>query len=255
MSSYVRKRIDREIELNLLQQIATGEIQYRLLLIKADSGMGKSELLREFYVNRPDIAIYAVVDFKNGGINQTNFIHKICKSLGWQNFPKLESILNSSKPSSINFSDNTLIGQNRIEILLENLDKQDQEAYLTKITKAFFDDISALSRVVFIIDTYEKADINVQEWLTNIFLHYALSLPNLVFIVSGQLVPEPTIDWTDIHHIVELGGIEAVHWYNYAQSVGISVNLKWIEGCCYAIQGHPLQMAQILSSFPRKAGM
>ena len=252
MNSFRIPRIDRKDELELLHQIVTGRISHRVLTIKAGPGMGKSELLREFISNRPENIAYAVVDFKNRGISPASFLYNICESLGWQYFPKLENLIDSLLVMpNIKVSENFLVGQNQISVVLGKLDVQDRGLQLVAITKAFFDDLRYMNRVVFIVDTFEKADPIIQDWLANVFLPYSANVPNLVFIISGQSVPEPTIELIDICIDYELKGIEAVHWYNYARSVGITVSLSWVEGCCFAISGHPLQMAQILSSFPR----
>ena len=247
---FKRPRIDREDELILLDQLALGQIIQRILLIKAGAGMGKSELLREFIARCSRDIFIAILDFKNGSISQTDLLYNICETFGWQYFPRLDSKLkNLMDLPDVNISENVLLGQNRINVLLGGFDRQTRAEELASLTRAFFEDVRRLRRVVFIFDTFENADSLLKEWVINTFLHYANLSPNLSIIISGREVPKPTLEWIDISHHLELEGIDAIHWYSYAQSIGLQLNLEWIKGCCFVLKGHPLYMAQILSRY------
>ena len=70
-------RIDREEELDLLWRVAHGEASSRIALVEASSGMGKSELLREFVARCQKDFDIVFVDFKSGGLSLADVLFHI----------------------------------------------------------------------------------------------------------------------------------------------------------------------------------
>lgn len=60
-------------------------------MIHAESGMGKSELLRELKSQFNKDVLHVFVDFKGGGLNLADILFNICDTLGWKEFPTLTS--------------------------------------------------------------------------------------------------------------------------------------------------------------------
>lgn len=243
-------RVDREDELVLLHKIALGEIEHRILLISADAGIGKSELLREFIFNCPRNILVVPIDFKNGSISQVDLLFTVCETLGWSLFPKAKKVFDSaSNIVSVNVSGNLLIGQNDVSVIINGLGKNASAAYLPSLTKSFFDDLRRLERVMFIFDTFENAHPLLREWVMNVFLHYIRFVPNLSVVVSGRDAIEPALGWDHITYRMRLSGIEPVHWHRYLQSKGSSVELVIVESICSAINMQTIKMAEFVSIY------
>ena len=112
-------RVDREDELRQLHAVAHGETRERILLVRAESGMGKSELLREFVERQGAALPLVVVEFKGGGLSLADMFFHICDTLGWARFPTLvDSIRRIVHPALVSVTGNLLIGQNDISIAL-----------------------------------------------------------------------------------------------------------------------------------------
>jgi hypothetical protein len=250
MNSLQKVWIDREVELKLLTLIATGKAKERILFIRADAGWGKSELLREFISRNSSDILCVVIDFKYGGISFTNLLLKICDAIGWQYFPRLDALLDDfAKSTKIEIMRNLVIGQNQIDISIKDLDSLNRDSRILSVLKSFFTDLRKVGPVVILLDTFENCDSATREFLLSNFLHQIKSSSNISVIIAGRQVPEPSTEWNNICTNLSLGGIESIHWHDYAKSIGVNLGAKWIEGCCFAIKGHPLQMAQILASF------
>lgn len=245
MTGFVRPRVDREEELKLLKRLAQGEEKSRIVLIHAESGMGKSELLREIKSQFEKEILHVFVDFKGGGLNLADILFNICDSLGWKKFPTLTSAIRSIvQPVNVNIKDNILIGQNDIAVALNAPDQHTREMRRSEITMAFVTDLRKFKQLVLIFDVFEKCDEYLQAWFSSVFLPAIHRSPKISTIIAGQIVPEKTQMW-ECEHIV-LGEIAPEYWHNYAESIGAKVNLEFIRGCCVALKGKCISIAEII---------
>ena len=107
MTRIIRPRVDRIDELKVFNRLARGEENSRIVLIRAESGMGKSELLREIKSQFEKEVVHVFVDFKGGGLNLADILFNICDALGWKKFPALTSaIRNIVQPVNVNIKGN-----------------------------------------------------------------------------------------------------------------------------------------------------
>ena len=248
MSQTAKVRVDRDDELALLVRLACSETPTRIALIQAESGMGKSELVREFRERCPKDLPLVVVDFKGGGLSLADVLFHIYDTLGWKRFPTLaQAIQNIVRPTQINVTGNVLIGQNEISIALGGPDEQTRELHRNQLTTALVTDLRALDRVVLIVDVFEKCDAVLRAWLTSLLLPAIHRSQHLTIIVAGQQVPECTQMWECEQLLLE--PIAPKYWQIYARAVGAAaLSLDFIEGCCVALKGHCLSIANTLES-------
>jgi len=245
--------VDRENEIARYESMLAGKIPERILLMCAESGWGKSILLREFERRRPaDIHHFAKLDFKScAGLAE--MLSHLCDSLGWERFPHFQNAVRAIvQPMQVNVSQNLMIGQNQIEVALGGPDQQTSEARRSDLTNAFFADLRALGRVLLLLDTFEKGDETVQAWLAGSFLPRAQRSPELFIVLAGQRVPEQSFDWDCCD--LPLGPIAPEHWLIYAQSLGIpGLTLELIQNCWNTYRGHTITIANALQAFaPRE---
>lgn len=246
MSRAAKVRVNREEELKLFKRMASGETPERVLLVSASSGMGKSELLREFSRQRPQEALYAVLDFKGGDVpDLAELFSRLCTRLGWSHFSRLSAQIAPFVAPATNISENTIIGRAEISIALNAPDEETRKFRRVALTDAFLDDLRAAGRVILVFDTFNACDFELAHWLSG-FLARAYNTPSLTVIVAGQSVPEPTLEWEAHCHHLPLDPMTAEHWLHYAETIGLTVTLDFIKGCWLAFNGHSLKIAELL---------
>lgn len=245
MTHFIRPRVDRIEEIKLLNRLARGEETARIVLIRAESGMGKSELLREIKSQYGKEVLHVFVDFKGGGLNLADILFNVCDTLGWKKFPTLTSAIKAIiQPVNINIKDNILIGQNDIAVALNAPDQHTREMRRSEITMAFISDLRKLKQITLIFDVFEKCDEYLQAWFSSVFLPAIHRSPQISAIIAGQIVPEQTQMW-ECEQIV-LGEIAPEHWQDYAKAIGAKIDPEFIRGCCVALKGKCLSIAQII---------
>lgn len=247
MSSLNKIRVDRGDELALLDRLVDGQTTKRILLISAASGMGKSELIREFIARRAHNATLAVVDFKNGGLSLADLFSQICDTLGWSRFPTLNTTVNQIvSPLTANVSSNILIGHNQISIALNASDEPTRDSRRDALTKAFVADLRAIGRAALIFDVFEQCEPSLQKWLASVFLPFVQRSPQLVIVIAGQQVPDPPVVCECIP--LPLEHIAPEHWHQYAHHLGWMVPLELIRGLCID-RPHSLRIANLIESY------
>lgn len=252
MTSFIPPRVDREEELKLLKRLAQGEEKSRIVLIHAESGMGKSALLREIKSQFEKEVLHVFVDFKGGGLNLADILFNICDSLEWEKFPALTSAIRTIvQPVHVNIKDNILIGQNDIAVALNAPDQHTREMRRAEITMAFVTDLRKFEQITLIFDVFEKCDEYLQAWFSSVFLpaiqRSSKNSPQMSVIIAGQIVPEETQMW-ECEQIV-LGEIAPEYWQEYAEAIGAKVNLEFIRGCCFALKGKSIDIALAIEKY------
>lgn len=248
MTHAIRPRVDRTDELKLLNRLAHGEENSRIVLIRAESGMGKSELLREIKSQFEKEVLHVFVDFKGGGLSLADILFNVCDTLGWEEFPALTSaIRNIVQPVNINITHNILIGQNDIAVALNAADQHTREMRRSEITMAFISDLRKFKQITLIFDVFEKCDEYLQAWFSSVFLPAIHRSPRISAIIAGQIIPEQTQMW-ECEQII-LGEIAPEYWHDYAKAIGAKINLDIIRGFCIALKGKCINIAQVIEEY------
>ena len=239
--------IDREKEIAFFEAVLAGQTEGRILLVEGESSWGKSILLREFIRCKPKDFHFADIDFKAGGTSLTEFLSRICDKLGQERFPCLREELHNISHGPFNIMRNLMVGRNRISLFVPQRDEQENQARISALTDTFFSDVRKIGKAIIILDTFEKANENIQKWLTDAFLPRVQLSPNLYVVIGGQRIPELSMEW-QCEHIL-LGGISHEYWYQYAVSLGVSVDIEYIRGICDFTKGNPYAMKNYIDGF------
>lgn len=243
--------VDRDREIDLIASMAAGKTDKRILLIQANSGLGKTRLLEAFLKNHPPDVDLAVVDFKNGGFGVPELLHRICQDLGNRRFPQLLScIMQLAGIPTTQIDHNTLLGRNNIHsvINMNTPDEATREIRMITLIDAFFEDIEKLGRVTLVFDTFNGCDPSLQRWLSSAFLRHICHTPKVVVVIAGQHVPEPSIEWRALHTYIALTPIQPEFWYQYCQQLGITVSLDALVHICRIFEGNSLRIAEYLDT-------
>ena len=245
--------VNRSVELALFDQMVNRQIEERILLIRAESGMGKSLLLSEFEKRCPKEIIFVPIDFKGGGVNLAEIFSRARDWIGRDKFSKFSEIVeNYIHKSIVTISDNNLFGRNKIDIALSGSDQDSLEERRVNLTDAFLADLQLLGKVLFVFDTFNACQEVVGIWIASGFLPRFRLNQNLMAVLAGQNVPQPTLEWTGIHREIHLEGISETHWLEFAKLINSQASEEFIKGFSAYRHGHPLEMATMLHTFVSK---
>lgn len=240
--------VDGEEELEIFNTMLSGKTEERILLIEAQSGMGKTILLGEFVHRKPKRFTFAKVDFKGGGTSISELFFRLRDKLGRSaKFPNLEKELKNVLNPSIDIKSNVMVGKNHIDAYLSARDEQEREMRLSSLTEALFTDLRTFENLLIIFDTFEKSDDSVEKWITDFFLSRIQNSPNVFVVIGGQKVPEDNFEWDCIKR--SLKGIPPEHWTKYVNSKGMKIHDEYIRACCKIFGGHPLNIKTHLDGY------
>lgn len=244
---------NRTAELALFQQMLAKRNPAKILLIKAPSGMGKSWLLRKFRECCPPPACVISLNLRGADLGVSYVLNWICEDLGYANFPRFQEDLQRMMSGSINFSNNTLEGEQNILIAL-NVDETQRKYRLSSLQSSFFKDLATLDHpVILLIDTFDSAVKELQNWIESELLRRAVRLPNLTVVVAGQEVPNPeNIDWgnqCEYHRLEPIDDEEA--WFAFAQKNYPNFEKPAVKAFVKVLNGHPLQIHQTLQNLAK----
>jgi hypothetical protein len=243
---------NRVHEMSLFEALLERQCQKRILLVKAPSGYGKSELIDRFTQigkNQLDLTVI-ILDLADSTAGIAYMISRLQSKLKPARFPNYDKAVRQFLVTpNVEMSEIEIEGnENTLQILL-NVD--DQQMRLDKLEQAFFQDLAAIKTpVLLLIDTFEKAPEELQKWISGHFLgEVAESLERFRVVVAGQKVPQLRADWRSYHHNCELASIKEIDvWYDYVQSQKLQLSKEFVSGIVYALKGQPRDIALTFES-------
>jgi hypothetical protein len=245
---------NRVQEIGRFEALLERQCQRRILLVKAPSGYGKSELIDRFSQVVLDRGNLGLVKLELDGsvLGIAYLISRLQQKLKSERFPNYDKAVRQLLATpTIEMSDIEIEGnENQLQILLST-DEQQKQMRLARLEAAFFEDLAAIRRpIVLLIDTFERAPDELQKWIGCQFLaEVAENLDNFRVVVAGQEIPEPKLDWRSCHHCCVLGPIDEIDaWYDYVQAQQLQLNREFVKGIVYALKGRPRDIALTFES-------
>lgn len=238
--------VNREQEVALFLDILQGARRAHILLIKAAGGMGKSSLLREFWKQSRDIQ-RALIDLK-GLVESWVVLGKLADRLGREHFERFDDKLAEFAGAGKVTLDRTTLVATHVEASFGPIDPTQHKMRRQMLTKAFFQDLEALharsrQQALFLFDTFDQANPEVQDWLGGSFLDWIRRYRWLVTVIAGRSIPEPDISWEELCLRHTLHRLERSHVREYLRRVELSLSEEEI-GIVYDISdGNPLDLA------------
>jgi hypothetical protein len=233
--------VDRVRQSDIFRRMLEGQTRRRIMVITAGAGLGKSWLIRLLAAEAAERKLPLVqLDFADGVAYDTLALVRRCRdSFGPENFNAVTEAINeattarvalttpSGQPagpinigigdqntlnsSSINISEvgSTIVRDNSFVIQTDNPILR--QAIEDRINSAFFESLEALcarTRVVFLLDSYERASIECERWVSGAADHWVIGqvlarmrdgkLANCVAVLAGRRVPEFGVEWNEI---------------------------------------------------------
>ena len=232
--------------------------QKRILMFCGESGSGKTSLL-EYCLDRVPQSITQVpIQLRGSSVGVAEIFHRSGDTLNWNHFPNFaERVGELQGISKIQIKSNLLLGKNHISVAMQGESQDVREHRRVALTDAWFDDLRSFDQpILFALDTYEQATIEVQEWISGPFLARASRSEQVRVLVAGQTVPDKkNIEWgrcCETHH---LNGVpDAEHWLPVVQGMKrrIPANdpLSWLACLCQVFNGRPAEIMKYIQGLP-----
>jgi hypothetical protein len=233
--------VDRMRQGDIFRRMLAGETRRRVMVITAGAGLGKSWLIRLLAAEAADRQVpLAQIDFADGQAYDALALVRRCRdALGSENFNALTAAINEATTarvalttpgapaagpinigignenvltsSSINISEvgSTIVRDNSFVIQTDN--PLLRQAIEDRINAAFFEslvELCAKTRVVFLFDTYERASLENERWVSSAADRWVIGqllarmrdgkLENAVVVLAGRQAPEFGVEWNEV---------------------------------------------------------
>jgi hypothetical protein len=244
---------NRTRELRLFEQMLLRQVQERILLIEAPSGYGKTGLMGRFEILCSQKIHPVLIDLKGAQAGIAFVFSRIQRVLGKKHFTSFNAQIDRYLNSGVQIQNNRLTGEgSQIQVILD-VPPEERKYRLTQLQQVFFEDLERFDRpIAFILDTYNGATEELAGWIESPFLAEVALNPKLFAIVAGQIIPQPTIEWQNLHHHCKLDRImEREAWYGYVKDVGYCFSSEEIDFLIDAVEGVPAQVVLFLESAAR----
>lgn len=252
---------DYENERRAFEALFERECHLRILLIRGESGKGKTTLLSYCRGQVPKSATYVHIDFKGTTTPFMEVLDRTGHELGWDHLPRLRAAMDRIQEAPIIQIDTNRqwgIG-NRIDATVSIENKVDRDHRRVVLTNALFEDLQALGQpVVLILDTFEQADSEVKAWITGPVLARTVYYTAVRVVVAGQVVPEHFgATWENCCRAHGLAGVrEAHHWLPVITAMGRYVDqpdpISAIGAICEYLKGDPDKIKQWIEGLPQR---
>ncbi len=192
--------VDRHQELASFRSMIDRTTGIHILLLQADTGMGKSSLLNEFATQCGAIPL-AKVDLKAKKYTPETVIDDIAYALGRARFPTyVKRATEYTQSGAITITDTRVENNSNLDVRqVTNQELLDQRRQI--LTGDFLDDLVGSNgpegTMVMMFDSFEATNSDVQAWLSNTLLPRARGLRWLVMIVAGHRVPPIQRDYEE----------------------------------------------------------
>jgi len=239
--------VDRTEEFRIFGRLLSGEHPDHMLLIQAGPGMGKSALLERFY-SQSEQYPRALVDLRRLDCTPAEFLGELAsqlettiKGLGggaaFQRYHEQRERL--FQPGDITIQASRLT---RVNLTASWDMRSSEQAALQIITDAFFSDLDGFleeyPRIILLIDTFEKANIEVERWVKGLFLNRIRGRHRIVVVLAGQKIPElgpASATW-------QLKPLELCDVRDYLNRVELSLSEEQINVLYALTEGIPLDL-------------
>lgn len=251
-------------ERQILEDILEPFNSKKIVVIKGQSGIGKSTLL-DYYLEKYR-NITTRVDCRYGNIDINHILLKIEQFYQeenlknfintWEKFEQNENHLNLAvNGNSLSGNEN----QMHINLVLQQQQDKEKSNFLRAmgLTRALFFDLQHIDKpLILIVDTFNNLNRETKIWLESVFLSYVINSKNLKVIIASQEWLEGVngIEWGYSCERCELKGIqEAEHWLPVVEQLGMRLpSLEWLAGLCYGCRGNPKLILESLIGFSKE---
>jgi hypothetical protein len=242
-------KVDRDKEREIFAQMIENQTTFHILLIEAESGMGKTTLLNE-YLELSEGLKTANVNLKQArNFTLGDILAEICHGYG----PVSQFTAFTDKCTEIlDRANRSFRSPDQVFTVINGLMDELREQYPIKyknnrreLTDAFLADLNVMHEAVqhpllLIIDSYELAFDPVKEWIEEDLCIQSRWKPWFICVIAGIQTPQTAIhDWCEKH---TLQGLSPEHVREYILSVKPETEEILIEYVIKHSKGNPQKL-------------
>lgn len=239
--------VDRDEEKNLFRDMIYGQTEIHILLIEAESGMGKTILLDQF--EEISIGFKCVrVDFKDPSYSLGQILGKMRDKYGPHSFTTFHKECRNLLTQFGADTEHPALICSKIDAQLNKMSVDDRRDHQQVITDAFLADLEIIhvtiqQPIVMLFDVFENASAPIKTWIAKQLIMQTRRYPWLVCVIAGQQTPRIVTDggdWCLQHRLQRLSdehSREYIQKVTYTQDEAIvTVLTKLAKGSPAALQ-------------------
>ena len=243
--------VDRAEEKKSFKDMIHRNVDAHILLIEAEVGMGKTNLLNQFRTMSQHLK-RAHVDFKDRSLSFGKILGELSHQLGENSFKIFNQQCRQFVQKSGLNTEHTLLIVSQIDVVLEELSRETRANQRQMITDAFFLDLDAIYEIiqkpiVLLFDNYDMTSNDVNEWISNQFIARVRRYPWLICVFAGEKTPRIDMDWNDtwcLQHKLEPLEIDDVR--EYIQTIRLEFSEDVIKVLTKLSHGKPQMLKSIV---------
>lgn len=234
---------NRKPEMEAFRAMLLPTTDTRILLIQAESGKGKTDLLERFSHECTDGVCLVTLNLKNAEKGISEVFSAFRQELSAEAFSHFNATYMRLR-TLVNVSGNSAGGEMTIDIpaVLNVENEQTRQLNLAQLEEAFFQDLGTVcGNIIVILDTFEKAPPDLQKWLSGGFLRNVARLAHIRVVIGGQSVPEGGVEkWERVCRRTTLGDIQEVdEWFEYVTERQWKFDRSAVQAIVMAFEGFP----------------
>lgn len=255
---------DYSDERQAFESLLGGQCAERILLLRGESGSGKTALLTHCQHDIPAGVKHVDIQLRGSTVDIAEIFFRAGRVVKWERLRGFtDQVAQLQRSPVVKIDHNWLVGMgNHINVALQADSPHDRTYRRAALTEAWFDDVGAFPEPLLVLfDTFEQATEEIKEWLSGPFLARVAKIDALRVVIAGQIVPDKhNIEWGECCREHRLYGVpEAVHWLPVIQALGRYIPndspLNWLAGVCHALQGNPAAIIKIIEGLPERSAL
>ena len=222
--------MDRYPELRIFRGMLAGDdLQHRLMLMVGGHGQGKTWLMRAFEMAATEQQFPCLKFDLSGMIEFNDILDGIWRMLGPHRFPTYSARRGRGGRS----------------------ERQASEVWRQELTACFFADWEGSRdspRLVLLLDTFERADPMLQDWIENAFLEDLQRIDQVIVVIGGREWPDANGYWRRHGYDFPLEGVQVRDYKTYAEQRGILIGEEALVQLHQQMDGLPKLFAEYVDA-------
>ena len=245
--------VDRDEEKKLFRDMIYGKTEIHILLIEAESGMGKTILLDQFEEISEGFK-RARVNFKDASYSLGQILGNMRDQYERQAFPTFHKECRSLLTQFGSDTEHPALICSKIDVQLNTMSVEDRRDYQQVITDAFLADLETIHEtiqqpIVMLFDVFDAASVPTQTWIAEQLVMQIRRYHWLVCVITGRQVPRIATDGSNWCLQHKLQPLSDKHSREYILQVKYTQNEELVTLITRHAKGRPAVLQQLVLTY------